>query len=84
MSRIIRRDRFGSLQIIVDLFSIQQSKYPLSTGMHKILVDIIHAIIYDDVTYSSGLEAVEFVLLVQKRLVDLVVVFIVTVFVSEE
>lgn len=49
MSGVIWSDGFGSLEIIVYFFAIEDIEYELSTGMHEVFINVIHSIVYDDI-----------------------------------
>ena len=52
--------------------------------MHEILIDIVHAIIHDDVPHPSRLVPPKSLFFVQERLVNFVMELLVLVFMREE
>lgn len=82
--RIIGRDGLCALDIVVDFLAVEQREDAFSSGVHEVLIDIVHAVINDDVTDASALVAVELLLLVQQILVYLIVEAVLLVLVLEE
>lgn len=52
MPWILWRNRFSSFEIIVDLFSIENVEYALSSWMHEKLIDIVHIVIDENISDS--------------------------------
>lgn len=84
VSGIIRGDGLCTLDIVIDFLPIKQCKNAFSSRMHEVLIDIVHTVINDDVTYSPALVTVELFLLVQQALVYLVMETVLLVLVLEE
>lgn len=64
MSGEVRRDGFGSFQVVVNLLSVEEGEDAFSAGVHEIFIDVVHAVVHDDVPYPSGLVALEFLFFV--------------------
>lgn len=63
MSGVISCDTFGSFEVVIYLFSVEHVENELTSGMHKILVNIVHAVVDDDVANSFVFVVLEFLFL---------------------
>lgn len=59
-----RRDGFCSFQIVVNLCSVEEGEDAFSAGVHEVFIDVVHAVVHDDVPHPSGLVALDFLLFV--------------------
>jgi hypothetical protein len=84
MSRIIGCDSLGSFEIVVNFLSIEYVEDSLSSRMHKILIDIIHAIVNKYIPDSFCFVVFKFLFLLDEILKYLVVVFGLLVFMFEQ
>lgn len=84
MPGVIRGDGFGSLEIVVDFLAIEDVEDEFSSGVHEMLIDVVHGVVNNDVPHSFLCVSFEVLLLLDQMLKDLVKVFGVLVLVPEK
>jgi hypothetical protein len=55
VSRVVGSDCFCPFQIVIDFLSVEDIEDGFSPGMHKVLIDVVHAVVDEDVPYTLGL-----------------------------
>lgn len=84
MPGVIWSDSLGSLEVVVDFPAVEDIEDELPSWMHKMLIDVVHIVIDDDVAHSLFFVCFEVLMLLQQLLVDFVVVLRVLVLVPEK
>jgi hypothetical protein len=49
----------SSLQIVVDFLAVEEGEDMLSSWMHEMFIDIVHRIVYNDISDSFGVVVLE-------------------------
>ena len=73
-------DAFGSFQIVIDLFSIQNIEDKFSTWMHEIFINVVHIVINNDIANPFFFVIIEVLLLFQQILINFIMIFHLLVF----
>lgn len=81
---IVGGDGFSAFEIVVDFFPVEDIEDGLSTGVHEVLIDVVHAVIDEYIPYSLGLVVLKLLSLFNQVLIYFVVILRLFVLVLEQ
>ncbi len=84
MSGVVGSDCFCTFKIIIDFLSIEDIENGFSSRMHKVLINVIHTVVYEDIPYTPGLVVFKLLFLLYQVLEYFVVILRLFIFMFEE